>query len=284
MVWHIQTPGATLPRQNRTAPRLSSTAKTALTYSAVILCSRSERTGPGPPIFPRRGNVGVGGVVPCPGADVRHRKPAGLRNPPPGRAGGWHSPRVCRTVCRGAWPGVEVRRPFRLGDGVPARQIPRKARYLAPNRGGGRRAEPGLRTSRQKELAAAAAKKPPPPGPPRYPKGFFRRTPFCLSPKKKPLGLLNAPQKKNPWPVYAPQGCRPQKNRPRRGRPGKQRRFVKEAHFLLGRNRDEICRTSAGQGRLKGQKAPSERPRKAQETTAAEKVTGCSEGQRKRRG
>ena len=39
--------------------------------------------------------------------------------------------------------------------------------------------------------------------------------------------------------------------------------FVKEVHFLWGRNRGEICRTKAGQGQRKGQKACSgERPKR----------------------
>ena len=46
-------------------------------------------------------------------------------------------------------PGVEVRRPFRLGDGVPAHPCRIFAARVS-SRGGGRRAEPGLRTSRQK--------------------------------------------------------------------------------------------------------------------------------------
>ena len=41
-----------------------------------------------------------------------------------------------------------------------------------------------------------------------------------------------------------------QKKKPHRRRTKKQRtEFVKEVHFLLGRNRGEICRTSAGQER-----------------------------------
>ena len=50
--------------------------------------------------------------------------------------------------------------------------------------GGGRRAEPGLRTSRQEKPAATAAKKAPP-GPFRYKEGSFRRDAFCFKESKK---------------------------------------------------------------------------------------------------
>ena len=53
-------------------------------------------------------------------------------------------------------PALRSRRPFRFGDGVPAR--PCRARHGHFVRGGGRRAEPGLRTSRLEKPAAAAAK------------------------------------------------------------------------------------------------------------------------------
>ena len=67
--------------------------------------------------------------------------------------------------------------------GVP--NISSQRKYWGGFRGGGRRAEPGLRTSRQKELAAAAAKKK------KAPSG----APLLFITKKKPSGLLNAPQK-----------------------------------------------------------------------------------------
>ena len=57
------------------------------------------------------------------------------------------------------------------GTGIPGvPNISSQRKCWGGFRGGGRRAEPGLRTSRQKELAAAAAKKPSPPGPSRHKK------------------------------------------------------------------------------------------------------------------
>ena len=203
--------------------------------------------------------------MPCPGAGVRHRKPAGLRPPRRGGLADGTAQEFVGRLAGARYPALRSAGLFGSETGSPrTRAVQGTARVSS--RGGGRRAEPGLRTSRQKSprpkpqknrprrgrlgikkvasevpplsitkkeapgaaqrpakkeavarlcpAGVQAAKKPPPPGPPRHPKGFFRRTPFCLSPKKKPLGLLNAPQKKNPRPVYAPQGCRPQKTAP----------------------------------------------------------------------
>ena len=128
--WHIQTPGATLPRQNRTAPRLSSTAKTALTYSAVILHPRSGRTGPGPllefALTKRRSALGAPELpsaarkfgVGCwggrsraqPRSRFRHRGPAGPRNP---RRGGSADGSFQRSVeARSGPPHNRVKRDY----------------------------------------------------------------------------------------------------------------------------------------------------------------------------
>ena len=108
--------------------------------------------------------------MPSPGAGLGIAAPQS-RETPAGAGGGWHCPRVCRTACRGALPGVEVHRPFRLGDGVPAH--PCRARhgagipgapqhFLAKMLGwvsrGRRRAEPP-RTSPKKSSRPAGRKK-----------------------------------------------------------------------------------------------------------------------------
>ena len=102
-------------------------------------------------------------------------------------------------------PALRSRRPFRFGDGVPARpcrakrgmgipgvpNISSQRKYWGGFRGGGRRAEPGLRTSRLEKPAAVYApqgysrKKPSPPGLFRYKEGSFRRTAFCLKKSQK---------------------------------------------------------------------------------------------------
>ena len=132
--------------------------------------------------------------MPSPGAGVRNRKPAGLRNPRWGGSADGKTEVFVRRLAGEFCPALRSRRPFRLGDGVPAR--PCRARHGAgipgvPNissqrkcwggfRGGGRRAEPGLRNSRQKELAAEAAKKPSPPGPFRLKRRFVKEVHFLF--------------------------------------------------------------------------------------------------------
>ena len=127
----------------------------------------------------------AGGCRALPRSRFRNRSSTELRNPRRGGLAegktkvlaGWFAGEFC--------PALRSRRPFRLADGVPARQIPSKARYLAPSRGGGRRAEPGLRTSRQEKPAAAAAKNRPRRGRSGIKEGLFRRTAFCLKKSEK---------------------------------------------------------------------------------------------------
>ena len=168
--------------------------------------------------------------MPSPGAGVRHRGPAGPRNP---RRGGWADGTTKVLVGRLAGarcPALRSRRPFRLGDGVPARQIPSKARYLAPSRGGGRRAEPGLRTSRQKELAATAAKKPSPPGPPRHKRRFVKEVHFLFFENCKDFRLC---KNAHPglWGYEGPANlhCK-KKTKVLRGPPGEGPRFAEKSH------------------------------------------------------
>ena len=62
----------------------------------------------------------MGWAVSCPAPEpvLGIAAPQG-RETPPGRLGGWHDKSACGKACKGALPGVEVRRPFRLGDGAP---------------------------------------------------------------------------------------------------------------------------------------------------------------------
>ena len=98
----------------------------------------------------------AGGCRALPRSRFRNRSSTELRNPRRGGLAegktkvlaGWFAGEFC--------PALRSRRPFRFGDGIPAR--PCRARHGHFVRGGGRRAEPGLRTSRQEKPAATAAK------------------------------------------------------------------------------------------------------------------------------
>ena len=177
MVWHIQTPGATLVRHKR--PQFQGVR---------ALPEQFLRIGP------RGGRCVAEGVVPSPGAGVRNRKPTGLRNPRRGGLADGTAQEFAGRLAGARCPALRSRRPFRLGDGVPARPC-RALRGMGipgvPNissqrkcwggfRGGGRRAEPGLRTSRH----------------------------LCPEGVKRACGRL------------CPAGVKPRKNRPRRGRSG----------------------------------------------------------------
>ena len=97
------------------------------------------------------------GVVPSPGAGVRHRKPAGLRNP---RRGGWADGRArvfVRQFAGARCPALRSAGLFGSETGSPRAHAALCAAWVS-SRGGGRRAEPGLRTSRQEKPAAEAAK------------------------------------------------------------------------------------------------------------------------------
>ena len=125
--------------------------------------------------------------MPCPGAGVRNRKPAGLRNPRRGGLLGAQTELFTWRFRECALPGVEVRRPFRLVDGVPARPCRAK-------RGAGI---------------------------------------LCAGVVGGPNPACGPHAKKSPRP-FMPRRGTPAKTHPRRARPGKQRRFVKVVHFLLG--------------------------------------------------
>ena len=125
-------------------------------------------------IGPRGGRCVAEGVVPCPGAGVRNRKPAGLRNPRRGGMAEGKTKVFVRRLAGARCPALRSEGLFGSETGSPrTRAVQGTARVSS--RGGGRRAEPGLRTSRQKELAATAAKKSPPPGPSRLKRSFFQK-------------------------------------------------------------------------------------------------------------
>ena len=91
--------------------------------------------------------------MPCPGAGVRNRKPAGLRNPRRGELADGKTEVFVRQLARARCPALRSAGLFGSETGSPrARAVQGTARVSS--RGGGRRAEPGLRTSRQKEPAA----------------------------------------------------------------------------------------------------------------------------------
>ena len=124
--------------------------------------------------------------MPSPEAGVRNREPAGLRNPRrcgladgtakefAGRLAGAHCPALRSAGLFGSETGSPRARAVQ-GTGIPGvPNISLQRKYWGGFRGGGRRAEPGLRTS----------------------------TP--LVPRRG---------KKSPRPVYAPQGYRPQQKK-----------------------------------------------------------------------
>ena len=143
---------------------------------------RSGRPHPGSPIFSCKENVGVGfaGVVGGPNPACGPHAKKSLR------------PQPQKTAPAGAAPASKG---FLQKDtllSITNKEAPGAAQRPTKK-------EPAARLC---PAGVQAAKKPPPPGPSRYQKGFFRRPPFCLSPKKKPPGLLNAPQKKRPSRIY----------------------------------------------------------------------------------
>ena len=143
-----------------------------------------------------------GGCRALPRSRFRHRKPAGLRNP---RRGGWAedtAKEFAGWLAGARCPALRSAGLFGSETGSPRARAALCAAWVS-SRGGGRRAEPGLRTSRQEEPAAEAAKKLPPPGPLRQNRSPLQEHRPCLSPKK------------------TPRGCPTPRKSPCRGRPGK---------------------------------------------------------------
>ena len=118
--------------------------------------------------------------MPSPGAGVRNRKPAGLRNPRRGGLLGAQTELFTWRFRECALPGVEVAQAFSARRRGPRAPVPRFSRYGHFVRGGGRRAEPGLRTSRQEKPAARRPQKRACGRSRKKEKGPFRRAPSRL--------------------------------------------------------------------------------------------------------
>ena len=80
--------------------------------------------------------------------------------------------------------------------------------------------------------------------------------------KTQPTPYHPSPQARVPLGGETPGGEK-QTHSGQKEKPPQRSGFAEKVHFLLGRNRGEICRTNAGQGQRKGQKACSEeRPKR----------------------
>ena len=235
----------------------------------------------------------------CPGAGVRNRGFAKPRNPRRGGLLGAQTELFIWRFRECALPGVEVRRPFRLGDGSlkltpcflstaqkawgPQRSragtpgvpnISSQRKYWGGFRGGGRRAEPGLRTSRQEKSCGHSRKR-------KKEKGPFRRAPSRLklqqrakkrqraSPcggwsegRTRPANLTPpVPQRgKKSLRPFMPRRGTAAKKEPRRGPPRHKRGSFRRTAFCLKESKKFRLYKNAHPG-LWGDKGPMNRHR-----------------------